>query len=172
MPQNWKNRIRELRTQLNMSQEAAAKAINVSLSTWQKMERPDDEGAVRVQDLAALCLATGTSADWILFGTGTREHGRMHQLPIFTIATPLQAAKLYLAGKITDTEWQQFVGIDRRFTATHNAAVEAFRIYLDAKDKDPQATWAQHGLSIAMENVWTVIREAQTLIDAWSNRAE
>ncbi len=87
-------------------------------------------------------------------------------------ALQIQAAKLYLAGKITDAEWQQFVGIDRRFTATHNAAVEAFRIYLDAKDKDPQATWAQHGLNVAIENVWTVIREAQALIDAWSNRAE
>lgn len=81
--------------------------------------------------------------------------------------TQRQVAQAYLDGKITDAQWSKFCEIDGRYRATHNAAVEAYRIYLQAKDRPDDLPTATHLMNIALANVLTVLQEGLDLARAW-----
>lgn len=78
-----------------------------------------------------------------------------------------QAAQLYIDGKITEEQWQTFRAVDRRYTASHNAAVEALKIYSQVRAKGEDASWAQHAVTVALSNLLGILREGEDLIAAW-----
>ena len=64
-------RVRKIRQERNMTQEALAEKLNVSNQHISDIER--GLNGMSIPSLIDLCIALDTDADYILFGTYTRE---------------------------------------------------------------------------------------------------
>lgn len=73
-----------------------------------------------------------------------------------------QAAEMRHAGSLTDAQWAAWVDIDAKYRASHNAAVQAYKIYLEARDRP-----AEQALAAALANLTGIIQHGGELIAAW-----
>jgi len=77
-----------------------------------------------------------------------------------------QAADMKLAGRLTDAQWAQWVAIDARYRASHNAATEALVIYEKVRDRS-----AEEALAAAIGELNQVLKIGMDLIHAWQGGA-
>jgi len=77
-----------------------------------------------------------------------------------------QAADMKLAGRLTDAQWAQWVAIDARYRASHNAATEALVIYEQVRDRS-----AEEALAAAIGELNQVLKIGVELIHAWRGGA-
>ena len=77
-----------------------------------------------------------------------------------------EVAKLYVAGKITDAQWGQFVTLDAKYRSSHNAAVQALKVYEQVRDKP-----AEQAVFSALAELDGIIAAAVDLVRAFKGGA-
>lgn len=77
-----------------------------------------------------------------------------------------ETAKLYVAGKITEEQWQQFTALDAKYRSSHNAAVQALKVYEQVRDKP-----AEQAVFSALAELDGIIMAAVDMVRAFKGGA-
>ncbi len=73
-----------------------------------------------------------------------------------------EAAEMRKAGRLTDAQWESWIQLDAKYRASHNATVQALKVYQRTKDKP-----AAEALAAALSELTGIIRRGSDLIAAF-----